>query len=358
MCPALLHRPQGWGCHQRARQTYARLHAAVRGSLPTAPTGEVIDYYELLGVDDDASIDTIKTAYRQLAKHCHPDYLGDEGHDACVMLNEAYTVLSDWQQREAYNACLQQHLTDALDDYTGKPLSKWLVGHALGKADDPAERRAVFVDEITCIGCKQCVWCASATFRMEPEYGRSRVFAQWIDSEPKIQESIDACPVECIHWVSREQLPALEYMMQKRMGRTNVSVMMSGASGGRGAGNVFDAAERFVKEREQREERRREAARYTAAQEDARRRAAAAVAAASGGGWWAGVAGAVSGAWGDALHAARGRALGADGAVGVEVGRRRRARRAPDATGATIPLERSLVPVSMYAEGRRDTRAD
>lgn len=33
-------------------------------------------------------------------------------------------------------------------------------------------------DEVSCIGCKQCVWCAPATFRMEDTYGRSRVFAQ------------------------------------------------------------------------------------------------------------------------------------------------------------------------------------
>ena len=33
------------------------------------------------------------------------------------------------------------------------------------QAKDPAENRAVFVDEFECIGCKQCVWCASATFR-------------------------------------------------------------------------------------------------------------------------------------------------------------------------------------------------
>lgn len=36
----------------------------------------------------------------------------------------------------------------------------------------------------------QCVWCASATFRMEPEHGRSRVYAQWLDTEDKIQASI------------------------------------------------------------------------------------------------------------------------------------------------------------------------
>ena len=69
---------------------------------------------------------------------------------------------------------------------------------------------------------------------------------------PWPQESIDACPVECIHWVSREQLPALEYVMQKRMGRTNVGVMMSGGGNGRGGGSVFDAAERFAKERRER----------------------------------------------------------------------------------------------------------
>ena len=42
-------------------------------------------------------------------------------------------------------------------------------------------------DESACIGCKQCVWCASGVFRMEPEYGRSRVFAQWCDTEDNIQ---------------------------------------------------------------------------------------------------------------------------------------------------------------------------
>lgn len=42
-------------------------------------------------------------------------------------------------------------------------------------------------DEVSCIGCKMCVWCASGTFRVEPSYGRSRVYAQWIDSEDKVE---------------------------------------------------------------------------------------------------------------------------------------------------------------------------
>jgi len=43
---------------------------------------------------------------------------------------QAYTVLIDASQREAYNARLQQHLQDALDDYTGAAapvLAIWAV---------------------------------------------------------------------------------------------------------------------------------------------------------------------------------------------------------------------------------------
>lgn len=36
---------------------------------------------------------------------------------------------------------------------------------SMAKNEDPAENRAVFVDENTCIGCKQCVWHAPACFR-------------------------------------------------------------------------------------------------------------------------------------------------------------------------------------------------
>lgn len=65
-----------------------------------------------------------------------------------------------------------------------------------------------------------------------------------------VQASIDACPVDCIHWVDKEQLPALEHVMQKRMGRTNVGVMMAGQ--GVSNGDVFALTNRFLKEREAR----------------------------------------------------------------------------------------------------------
>ncbi|MGC1196980.1 MAG: ferredoxin, partial [Geitlerinemataceae cyanobacterium] len=39
-------------------------------------------------------------------------------------------------------------------------------------------QKGVYVDEITCIGCKHCAHVARNTFYIEPDYGRSRVFNQ------------------------------------------------------------------------------------------------------------------------------------------------------------------------------------
>lgn len=71
-------------------------------------------------------------------------------------------------------------------------------------------QRGVYVDEPTCIGCKHCAHVARNTFYIEPDYGRSRVVRQDGDSDELIQEAIDTCPVDCIHWVSYAELKRLE----------------------------------------------------------------------------------------------------------------------------------------------------
>ncbi|MDG2989510.1 ferredoxin [Candidatus Synechococcus calcipolaris G9] len=71
-------------------------------------------------------------------------------------------------------------------------------------------QRGVYVDEITCIGCKHCAHVARNTFYIEPSYGRSRVVRQDGDSQELIQEAIDTCPVDCIHWVDYTELKQLE----------------------------------------------------------------------------------------------------------------------------------------------------
>ncbi|MCT7982216.1 ferredoxin [Laspinema sp. A4] len=71
-------------------------------------------------------------------------------------------------------------------------------------------QNGVYVDEPTCIGCKHCAHVARNTFYIEEDYGRSRVIRQDGDPEDVIQEAIDTCPVDCIHWVDYTELKQLE----------------------------------------------------------------------------------------------------------------------------------------------------
>lgn len=75
-------------------------------------------------------------------------------------------------------------------------------------------QKGVYVDELTCIGCKHCAHVARNTFYIEPEYGRSRVVRQDGDSEEVIQEAIDTCPVDCIHWLDYTEVKNREQERQ------------------------------------------------------------------------------------------------------------------------------------------------
>ena len=79
-------------------------------------------------------------------------------------------------------------------------------------------QKAVWVDEAVCIGCRYCANVATNTFVVEPDWGRSRAIRQDGDSTERIQEAIDTCPVDCIHWVDYEALPHLaEQLAQQEL---------------------------------------------------------------------------------------------------------------------------------------------
>jgi ferredoxin len=75
-------------------------------------------------------------------------------------------------------------------------------------------QKALYVDEVTCIGCGLCAWVARNTFYLEPEHGRSRVINQQGDDEVLLEEAVQSCPVDCIHWVDMNELPPLEEARQ------------------------------------------------------------------------------------------------------------------------------------------------
>ena len=66
---------------------------------------EFVDYYKILGIKKNASIDDIKKAYRKLARKHHPDLNPNnkEANKQFQQINEANEVLSDPESRKKYD---------------------------------------------------------------------------------------------------------------------------------------------------------------------------------------------------------------------------------------------------------------
>lgn len=63
------------------------------------------DYYKILGIDKNADENTIKKAYRKLAKKYHPDTNAGNAQAAekFKQITEAYSVLSDPEKKKMYD---------------------------------------------------------------------------------------------------------------------------------------------------------------------------------------------------------------------------------------------------------------
>lgn len=181
------------------------------------------DYYSVLGVLPDATPAEIKHAYYTCMKACHPDLSGNDAETTnfCMFVNEVYEVLSDPVQRIVY---------DEIHGYSLRTVNPFL--------DDSQPTDHVFVDEFSCIGCKNCANVAPEIFAIEEDFGRARACCQ-SGNPDLVQQAIDSCPVDCIHWTSAAQLSLLEDEM-RRVERVNVGLML--ANMGRAIPDVFSEA--------------------------------------------------------------------------------------------------------------------
>ena len=63
------------------------------------------DYYLILNISTGAGDQELRTAFRKLARETHPDLTGDAGnYEKFILIREAYDILSDRNNREAYDA--------------------------------------------------------------------------------------------------------------------------------------------------------------------------------------------------------------------------------------------------------------
>ena len=71
------------------------------------------DYYDVLGINAQASPSAIKAAFKKLALQYHPDvYKGQDAEERMRILLLAYQTLSDPETRRAYDARRSEHFLD------------------------------------------------------------------------------------------------------------------------------------------------------------------------------------------------------------------------------------------------------
>ncbi len=83
------------GKRKNTKESQEFRDAATNDNLP--------NYYEVLGVANDATQDEIKIKFRELAKKTHPDKTKINSEEKMSELNKAYEVLSDKERRESYD---------------------------------------------------------------------------------------------------------------------------------------------------------------------------------------------------------------------------------------------------------------
>lgn len=66
------------------------------------------DYYRILGVSRDASMATIKRAFRRLARKLHPEVSPDSSSEDLRDLQAAYETLADAERRRGYDENLSR----------------------------------------------------------------------------------------------------------------------------------------------------------------------------------------------------------------------------------------------------------
>jgi hypothetical protein len=113
-----------------------------------------VDYYEVLDVDPGAAHGEIRTAWRTQVKAHHPDRAGDAGHNATILLNDAWAVLGDERLRHAYDhrdeaiAFLNDldDIDDSADDDTDQEVDAPFACRRCGAGFDSFDDAADHVD--------------------------------------------------------------------------------------------------------------------------------------------------------------------------------------------------------------------
>jgi hypothetical protein len=157
-----------------------------QGITLTEQSDAPLTLYEFLGVARDADHDTIRSAYRRLARQWHPDVCRDKNaNEMFIQIQEAYQVLSNTGMRARYDAGLaleeslptrERHPCAQDDDFGYRaPLR---CGYVLAECE--RQRKWLVVNKI--IGWEDIVDSYGRTLVTSWVYGDNKYTERWVET--------------------------------------------------------------------------------------------------------------------------------------------------------------------------------
>jgi hypothetical protein len=140
------------------------------------------NYYELLGVEQDASNVEIKKAFREKAKQLHPDIAGKTAEDRMRKLLTAYETLSSAERRYEYDRAYSRFVTGNGFDYR-----YWLRQ----QGDDPKSQAKLIFFELLHLENDEAIalWRHNGGFNFPMEKYLDR--EDWMDCYFLLAEELD-----------------------------------------------------------------------------------------------------------------------------------------------------------------------
>ena len=139
------------------------------------------NYYDLLGINKNASAAEIKKAFREKAKQFHPDIAGTSNDEAMRRLIGVYEVLSNPERRFEYDKAYQR-----FEKTSGFNYRAWL-----NEQDDPVSQSKLIFFELLHLEEEQAIalWRKNGghNFLMEKYMDRE----DWMDCQYILAEELD-----------------------------------------------------------------------------------------------------------------------------------------------------------------------
>jgi hypothetical protein len=116
----------------------------------------MIDYYKILGLPRDSSIDTIKQRFKELAFENHPDVSDNKNaHEIFIEIYEAYNILNNPSKKSNYDLLYDKYINKKGDQIPNEEFIKTDIHNASYTARENARQKAKikykdFIKDLDC----------------------------------------------------------------------------------------------------------------------------------------------------------------------------------------------------------------